>query len=116
MFILSSYLIVYSFKELPHIREIVDNTSGRNFLLILVTHYAAYAICQQYYSLSMMHINKTYFLTATKSSQRSYSCYSYKSGWFLELLEEIKTDLPPLAIEGRPPQESYQELIASKCV
>ena len=27
-----------------------------------------------------------------------------------------ETDLPPLATEGRPPQESYQELIASKCV
>ena len=102
MFILSSSLIVYSFKELPHIREIVDITRRRNFLLILVTHYAAYVICQQYYSISMMHINKTYFLTATKSSQRSYSYsyYSCKFGWFLELLEEKQIYLPSRQKEG----------------
>ena len=66
----------------------------------------------------MMHIIKTYFLIGTKSSQSSfpYSYYSCRSGWFLELLAAIKTDLPPLVIEGGPPQESYQELIASKCV
>ena len=100
MFILSSSLIVYSFKELRHIREIVDIPRRRNFLLILVTHYAAYVICQQYYSISMMHINKTYFLTATKSSQRSYSYYSCKSICFLELLEEKQIYLPSRQKEG----------------
>ena len=55
-------------------------------------HITAEVICQQYYSTSMMHINKTYFLTGTKSSQSSfsYSYYSCRSGWFLELLAEIK--------------------------
>ena len=48
----------------------------------------------------MMHINKTYFLTATKSSQRSYSYYSCKSICFLELLEEKQIYLPSRQKEG----------------